>query len=50
MLLPHATHEAIISSEEMTDHIVHVFEGALVAVAGLGVMIYSSKKEKRFIQ
>ena len=42
MFLPHAAHEIII--QENNDHILHVFEGAAVAITGIGLMILDRRK------
>ncbi len=46
MFLPHAVHTVILSKEQETEHIVHVFQGAVAALGGLGIMMLSQKYRK----
>lgn len=43
MLLPHAAHEAVVGHDDETKHITDVFLGAAVVVAGILLMVWSSK-------
>mgnify|MGYP001561566409 CR=1 FL=1 len=47
MFLPHATHEKIISADENLSHITHIFQGVVLVIIGLAVMIFSNKLENR---
>jgi len=44
MFLPHALHEQVLNREEETKHIFHIFQGVLIVVIGLLIMIKSKKR------
>jgi nitrate reductase gamma subunit len=47
MFLPHATHVAIIDDEESEEHIIHVIEGGIAALAGVGLIEFENRRLKR---
>ena len=50
MFLPHAYHAEIVSlreSEDLSSHLIHTFQGLLVALIGLTLMIGVEKYKKR---
>ncbi|MBI2148894.1 hypothetical protein HYU23_04390 [Candidatus Woesearchaeota archaeon] len=44
MFLPHAFHERLISQIEETSHIIHIFQGVIISIVGIFVMVLSNKK------
>ena len=46
MFLPHAVHQLILSEEQETSHILHIVQGVIVAVGGLGFMLLGKKYNK----
>ncbi|MBS3145651.1 hypothetical protein J4414_02515 [Candidatus Woesearchaeota archaeon] len=50
MMLPHVAHVTVLNEEEdPTDHFYHIIQGVVLVPIGLGLMIYSNKKEKKKI-
>ena len=43
MFLPHALHEQVLNKEEETEHIFHIFQGALITILGLIIMVKNKK-------
>ncbi len=46
MFLPHAYHQRILNAKEEVNHLIHIFEGLIIAVIGLVIMFYKERKDK----
>ena len=44
MFLPHILHEQVINSEEEKEHIIHIFQGVLIVILGLLIMVKNKKR------
>jgi len=44
MFLPHTAHATVLGPEDMTSHYMHIAEGLVVTVAGLGLMVYGERR------
>jgi len=54
MFLPHAFHAKILSEQEETNHLYHVFQGLVGVIMGLAIMFKTEKQataeEEKFLQ
>jgi len=46
MFLPHAYHAKILGSEDLTEHYIHIFQGALFTIIGLVFLVWNDRKNK----
>lgn len=44
MFLPHTVHNAILGPEEAEEHFVHIFQGVVIAIAGIVLMVLESRR------
>ena len=47
MFLPHTAHELILNEIEESEHYIHLIEGLILTLSGLGLMILSQKYNKK---
>ena len=50
MFLPHTTHQVMLNEEEEISPILHILEGVVVAILGLGIMLYGKKRRRLFLK
>jgi len=47
--LPHAFHDEILTGGELEgeSHLIHTLQGIVVAIVGIGILVFSNKKLKK---
>jgi hypothetical protein len=46
MFLPHAAHELLLSEIEEAEHYVHILQGTMLTLAGIGFLVLEQKRNR----